>query len=179
VNLFKPSLKQWILIGVSLYIGVTLAINLSQKKTEESIKKKSSSNKVEAPGTKPVDQENKEKLNQLKVLESKLNESKKRQVEALRLRDIIEARLKLRIDLLKTNESRIDYLIKLVKEGALDEQDLELARAQLKTLEALIDKTRSDGLKVSKFLDEHSKKLAKEESDLSQLKIQINLDSKN
>jgi len=164
---------------VSLYIGVTLAINLSQKKTNEPIKKISSSNKVESPGTKPVDQENKEKLNQLKVLESKLNESKKRQVEALRLRDIIAARLKLRIDLLKTNESQIDHLVKLVKEGALNEQDLELARAQIKTLEALIDKTRSDGLKVSKFLDENTKKMAKEESELNQLKIQFNLDSRN
>ena len=164
---------------MSLYIGVTLAINLSQKKTNEPIKKISSSNKVESPGTKPVDQENKEKLNQLKVLESKLNESKKRQVEALRLRDIIAARLKLRIDLLKTNESQIDHLVKLVKEGALNEQDLELARAQIKTLEALIDKTRSDGLKVSKFLDENTKKMAKEESELNQLKIQFNLDSRN
>lgn len=179
MNLFKLSFKQWILIGVSLYIGVTLAINFSQKKTEEPIKKVGSSNKVVVPGAKPVDQENLDKLKQLKALELKLSESKKRHAEALRLRDIIEARLKLRIDLLKTNESRIDHLIKLVKEGALNEQDLELARAQIKTLEALIEKTRGDGLKVSKFLDEHSKKLAKEESDLSQFKIQINLDSKN
>ena len=81
--------------------------------------------------------------------------------------------------MLKTNESRINHLIKLVKEGALNEQDLELARAQIKTLEALIDKTRSDGLKVSKFLEENTKKMAKEESDLNQLKIQINLDSRN
>jgi len=179
VNLSKPSLKQWILIGVTIYVGVTVFINFSRKKTEEPIKNISSSNQVSAPDKKSTDQENIEKLNQLKILESKLSESKKRQAEAMRLRDIIEAQLKLRIDLLKTSESRIGHLMQLHNEGVLDNQDLELARAQLKTQQTLIEKTRSDGLKVNKFLVGHAKKVAQAESDLNDFKNQMNKVSKN
>lgn len=179
VNLFKPSLKQWILIVVAVYLGVAVFINFSRKKTDEPTKNISSGNKIGKTGKKSSDQENIENLNQLKVLELKLNESKKRYAEALRLRDVIEAQLKLRIDLLKTSESRIDHLIQLLNEGALNDQDLELARSQLKTLETLIEKTRSDSVKVNKFLEDHSKKMAKDESDFNQFKSQMNLDSKN
>lgn len=179
MNLSKPSLKQWILIVVAVYLGVTVFINFSRKKTEEPVKNISSSNQVSATDKKSTDQENTEKLKQLKVLESKLSESKKRQAEALRLREVIEAQLKLRIDLLKTSESRIDHLKQLLKEGALNEQDLELARAQLKTQETLIEKTRSDGVKVNKFLEGHAKKVAQAESDLNDFKNQMKKDSKN
>jgi len=172
VNLFKPSPKQWILILVVVYLGVTVFINLSRKKTDEPIKK------TEVSDTKSANQVDQDKLKQLKVLESKLEATRKKHAEALRLRDVIEAQLKLRSDLLISSQSRINHLVELFNEGALNNQDLELANAQFKTLEASIEKTRSDNLKVNKYIDQHAKTLAKEEADLNQLKSQVNLDSK-
>ena len=178
MNLFKPSPKQWILILVIVYLAVTVFINLSPKKTDEPIKTVSPIKKPEVPEAKPVNQEYLDKLKQLKVLESKLEATRKKHAEALRLRDVIEAQLKLRIDLLIPSQSRIKHLVELFNEGALNNQDLELANAQLKTLEASIEKTRSDSLKVNKYIDEHAKTLAKEEADFNQLKSQVSLDSK-
>ena len=179
MNLFKPSPKQWILIVVIAYVAVTVFINLSRKKTEEPIKNISSVKKTEVSNAKPANQEDLDKLKQLKALESKLTASQKKYDEALRLRGVIEAQLKLRIDSLKSSESRIHHLVKLFNEGALNEQDLELARAQLKSIEVAIEKNRSDSAKINKFLEDHSKKLAQAESDLNQFKNQMSVDSKN
>ena len=111
MNLFKPSPKQWILIVVIAYVAVTVFINLSRKKTEEPIKNISSVKKTEASNAKPANLEDLDKLKQLKALESKLTASQKKYDEALRLRGVIEAQLKLRIDSLKSSESRIHHLV--------------------------------------------------------------------
>ena len=179
MNLFKPSPKQWILIVVVVYIGVTVFINLSRKKTEEPIQNTSSIKKIEVPDAKPANVVDQDKLKQLKVLESKLTTSKKKYAEVLRLRGVIEAQLKLRIDSLKSSESRILHLMKLFNEGALNEQDLELARAQHRGIEVEIEKNRSDRVKINKSLEDYSKKVAQAESDLNQFKNQMNVDSKN
>ena len=179
VNLFKPSPKQWILILVIVYLGVTVFINLSRKKTDEPVKNVSPIKKTEVPDAKPVNQEYLDKLKQLKVLESKLQATRKKHTEALRLRDVIEAQLKLRINLLVSSQSRINHLVELLNEGALNDQDLELAKAQFKTIELSIEKARSDSVKINKYIDEHAKTLAKEEADLNQLKSQVNLETKN
>jgi hypothetical protein len=179
VNLFKPSPKQWILIVVVVYVGVTVFINLSRKKTEEPIQNTSSIKKIEVPDAKPANVVDQDKLKQLKVLESKLSASKKKYAEVLRLRGVIEAQLKLRIDSLKSSEGRIHHLMKLFSEGALNEQDLELARAQHRGIEVEIEKNRSDSVKINKSLEDYSKKVAQAESDLSQFKNQMNVDSKN
>ena len=161
-----------------VYLGVTVFINLSPKKTDEPVKNIIPIKKTEVPEAKPVNQEYLDQLKQLKIVESKLEATRKKHTEALRLRDVIEAQLKLRSDLLVSSQSRINHLIELFNEGALNNQDLELAKAQLKTLEASIEKNRSDSVKVNKYIDEHAKTLAKEEADLNQLKSQVNLDSK-
>ena len=164
---------------VAVYIGVTVFINYSRKETHELIKNLAPSSKPAAVDKKSADQENVEKLKQLKILESKLDASQKKHAEALHLRDIIEAQLQTRMSLLQSTETQINHLLVLHKEGALNDQDLELARSQLKGIEVTIEKTRSDSLKVTNFLDTHAKKMAQEESDLNEFKNQMNLNSKN
>jgi hypothetical protein len=171
VNLFKSKFKLLIGVAIFLYVGVTVYINFSQKKVDLPVKTQSPSNKEVGQVAKPDEQENLEKLKKLKALELKLNQSRKKHADALSLRDIISVQIQLNINLVKTEQIRINHLMVLFNEGALNDQDLELAKAKLKEVETTIQKMQSDSVILNNFIEQHAKTLAQEESEFNLLKL--------
>ena len=164
MNLFKSKFKLLIGVAIFLYVGVTAYINFSQKKADLPVK-------TQSPSKKPDEQENLEKIKKLKALELKLNQSRKKHADALSLRDVISAQLQLNIILVKTEQNRINHLMGLLNEGALNDQDMELAKAKLREIEMTIEKMRSDSVTLNNFIQQHAKTLAQEETEFNLLKL--------
>jgi hypothetical protein len=59
----------------------------------------------------------------------------------------------------------------LFNEGALNDQDLELAKAKLKEVETTIQKMQSDSVILNNFIEQHAKTLAQEETEFNLLKL--------
>jgi multidrug resistance efflux pump len=122
--------------------------------------------------TKPatVYKENLDQQNRLKTLEFKLSEARTKYEKLIRLRTVIEGHIKLRNDLLKLAQDRITHIQNLQKEGALNDQDVELARGQFTSIESSIEKSLKDKEKVAKIISAQELEVSKAETELKNFK---------
>jgi len=107
---------------------------------------------------------------QLKTLEFKLGEVREKYKKLLQLRSAIEGHIQLRQALLKPANDRVAHLQGLQKEGAMNDQDIELAGSQVVSIETSIQKALRDKEKVSKLISDQEIEVSKAEAELNKLK---------
>jgi len=177
VSLLNLKLKSLIVVGIVLCLGALGYFNYFKKSKPEGVIKNETV--VSAPTlispaatTKPatVYKENLDQQTQLKTLEFKLSEARTKHQKLSRLRTVIEGHIKLRQDLLKLAQDRVTHIQALQKEDALNDQDVELARGQLVTLEASIEKSLRDKQKVSQLISGQELEVSKAEAELKKFK---------
>ena len=176
MSLLNLKLKSLIVVGIVLCLGVVGYFGFLKKSKLDSIKNEIvvSSPKQILPvaetKTATVYKENSDKQSQLKTLEFKVSEARAKREKLSRLLSVIEGQIKLRQDLIKPAEERIAHIQKLQKEGALNDQDVELARAHLVSIQSSIEKARRDKEKVSKLISDQEVLVSKAEAELQNFK---------
>jgi len=177
VSLLNLKFKSLIVVGIVLCLYLVGYFSYSEKSKPVSIIKKEIVVSSPTPilplaETKPatVYKENIDQQTRLKTLEFKLSEARTKHQKLSRLRTVIEGHIKLRQDLLKLAQDRVTHIQALQKEDALNDQDVELARGQLVTLEASIEKSLRDKQKVSQLISGQELEVSKAEAELKKFK---------
>lgn len=177
MSLLNLKLKSLIVVGIVLCLGTLGYFSYFKKSKPESIIKNeivvgSPTSLSPMAVTKPaaVYKENLDQQSQLKTLEFKLSEARAKYEKLTRLRTVIEGHIKLRNDLLKPAQERVTHIQNLQKEGALNDQDVELARAQFASIESSIEKALKDKEKVAKLISDQELEVSKVETELKKLK---------
>ena len=177
MSLLKFKLKSLIAVGFLLCLGlIGYFVYLEKSKPDSIIKKEivvgSPMPILPVSETKPatVYKENLDRQTRLKTLEFKLSEARAKYEKLIRLRTIIEGHIKLRNDLLKPAQDRVTHIQNLQKEGALNDQDVELARSQFVSIESSIEKAVKDRDKVVKLISAQEMEVSKAETELKNLK---------
>ena len=177
MSLLKFKLKSLIAVGFFLCLGlIGYFVYLEKSKPDSIIKKEivvgSPMPILPVAETKPatVYKENLDRQTRLKTLEFKLSEARAKYEKLIRLRTIIEGHIKLRNDLLKPAQDRVTHIQNLQKEGALNDQDVELARSQFVSIESSIEKAVKDRDKVVKLISAQEMEVSKAETELKNLK---------
>jgi len=165
------------MVGIVLCLGALGYFNYFKKSKPEGVIKNEtvvSSPTLISPvaTTKPATayKENLDQQTRLKTLEFKLSEARVKYKKLILLRNIIEGHIKLRSDLLKPAQDRITHIQNLQKEGALNDQDVELARGQFASIESSIEKAVKDKEKVVKLISTQELEVSKAETELKKLK---------
>lgn len=177
MSLLNLKLKSLILVGIVLCLG-TLGYfsNFKKSKPESIIKNEivvgSPMPILPVAETKPatVYKENLDQQTRLKTLEFKLSEARTKYEKLIRVRTVIEGHIKLRNDLLKPAQDRVTHIQKLQKEGALNDQDVELARGQFVSIESSIEKALKDKEKVAQLISAQELEVSKAETELKKFK---------
>jgi hypothetical protein len=176
VSLLNLKFKSLIVIGLILCLGLVGYFGFSKKSEVDTLKTETV---VSSPmpilpvaETKPatVYKENLDQQNRLKTLEYKLSEARAKYEKLTRLQTFIEAHIKLRNDLLKPTQDRVTHLQNLQKEGALNDQDVELARGQIASIQSSIEKAVKDKDKVAKLISAQELEVSKAETELKNFK---------
>ena len=176
MSLLNLKFKSLIVIGLILCLGLVGYFGFSKKSEVDTLKTETV---VSSPmpilpvaETKPatVYKENLDQQNRLKTLEFKLSEARIKYEKLIRLRNVIEGHIKLRSDLLKHAQDRITHIQNLQKEGALNDQDVELARGQFTSIESSIEKSLKDKEKVAKIISAQELEVSKAETELKNFK---------
>ncbi len=172
MSLLNLKLKSLIVVGIVLCLGTLGYFSYFKKSKPESIIKNEIVVGSPMAVTKPaaVYKENLDQQSQLKTLEFKVSEARAKREKLSRLLSVIEGQIKLRQDLIKPAEERIAHIQKLQKEGALNDQDVELARAHLVSIQSSIEKARRDKEKVAKLISDQELEVSKVETELKKLK---------
>lgn len=177
MSLLNLKFKSLIVVGIVLCLGLVGYFSYSEKSKPDSIIKKDIVPSSPMPilpvaETKPatVYKENLDQQTRLKTLEFKLSEARTRYEKLIRLRTVIEGHIKLRNDLLKPAQDRITHIQNLQKEGALNDQDVELARGQFASIESSIEKAVKDKDKVAQLISAQELEVSKAETELKKLK---------
>jgi hypothetical protein len=164
-------------VGIVLCLGLVGYFGFSEKTKPDSIIKKEIVAGSPLPilpvaETKPatVYKENIDQQTRLKTLEFKLSEARAKYEKLLRVRTVIEGHIKLRNDLLKPAQDRITHIQNLQKEGALNDQDVELACGQFASIESSIEKALKDKEKVAKLISAQELEISKAETELKKFK---------
>lgn len=177
MSLLNLKFKSLIVVGIVLCLGALGYFSYFKKsKSEGTIKNETV---VSSPmpilpvaETKPVTvyKENLDQQTRLKALEFKLSEVRVKYEKLIRLDNVIEGHIKLRSDLLKLAQDRVTHIQKLQKEGALNDQDVELARGQFTSIESSIEKSLKDKEKIAKFISAQELEVSKAETELKKFK---------
>jgi hypothetical protein len=176
VSSFNLSRKLLITLGFALCFGLAAYLTLSKKSDTVSSSKDIAPSapqilkQVTETKSATVYQEKQDQQSQLKALEFKVSEARAKREKLLRLRTVIEEHIKLRQDLLKPAQDKISHFEKLQTEGALNDQDIELARSQLVSIQGLIEKASKDKDKVTKLISDQETELTKAETELKKFK---------
>lgn len=176
MSLLNLKFKSFIVIGIVLCLGMIGYFSFLKKSKSESVKTEivvsSSAPILPAVETKSptVYKENLEQQAQLKTLEFKLGEVREKYKKLLQLRSVIEEHIQLRQALLKPAQDRVAHLQSLQKEGAMNDQDIELAGSQVVSIETSIEKALRDKEKVSKLISDQEIEVSKAEAELNKLK---------
>lgn len=176
MSLLNLKFKSFIVIGIVLCLGMIGYFSFIKKSKPESVKTEivvsSSTSILPAFETKSptVYKENLEQQAQLKTLEFKLGEVREKYKKLLQLRSAIEGHIQLRQALLKPANDRVAHLQGLQKEGAMNDQDIELAGSQVVSIETSIQKALRDKEKVSKLISDQEIEVSKAEAELNKLK---------
>lgn len=110
---------------------------------------------------------------ELKNLQRKLEASKNKYTQLTHLREIIDARVQMNLELLPLARARISRIESLQQEGAMNDQDIEFARAQLTSTEAKLEVTRQDAKKIREIISQFENDLAKDEAALKNLQAEL------
>ena len=177
MSLLNLKLKSLIVVGIVLCLGALGYFSYFKKSKPDSIIKKeivvSSPTPISPVAvTKPatVYKENLDPQTRLKTLEFKLSEARAKYEKLIRLRTVMEGHIKLRNGLLKPAQDRVTHIQKLQKEGALNDQDVELARGQFVSIESSIEKALRDKEKVAKLISAQELEVSKAETELKKFK---------
>ena len=177
MSLLNLKFRSLIVVGIVLCLGLVGYFGFSEKTKPDSIIKKEIVAGSPLPilpvaETKPatVYKENIDQQTRLKTLEFKLSEARAKYEKLLRVRTVIEGHIKLRNDLLKPAQDRITHIQNLQKEGALNDQDVELACGQFASIESSIEKALKDKEKVAKLISAQELEISKAETELKKFK---------
>ena len=175
MSLLNPKLKWLFVIGLILCLGLLAYFAFLKNSKPDNSKSENAATSTKlittTPEVKPTAyKENLDQQAQLKTLEFKLSEARTKHEKLLHLCSVIEARIKLRQDLLKPAQDRLARIQNLQKEGALNDQDVELARSQLVAIESSIEKARQDKEKVGKLISNQEAEVSKAEAEIKKIK---------
>ncbi len=177
MSLLNLKLKSLIVVGIVLCLGALGYFSYLKKPKPEGVIKNETVVSSPTPispvaVTKPatVYKENLDRQTRLKALEFKLSEARLKYEKLIRVRTVIEGHIKLRNDLLKPAQDRVTHIQKLQKEGALNDQDVELARGQFASIESSIEKALKDKEKVAQLISAQELEVSKAETELKKFK---------